>query len=243
MKEKDLTNQRFGKLIALYKCNYKKGNRYPWHCKCDCGNEIDVIPNSLLAGKTKSCGCLRKKNMLQIRQKVDYSKNIKDLTGQKFGKLTALKRLTEHHPIKWLCQCDCGNQTIVNSHDLVSKNTSSCGCLKSVGEQTISELLNKYKISFVAQKTFNDCLYPDTNGKAIFDFYVNNEYLIEYDGIQHFEENVFFKLSLDKQREKDQYKNKWCKEHNIPLIRIPYTRLNELKISDLILTTSDFIIK
>lgn len=243
MKEKDLTNQRFGKLIALYKCNYKKGNRYPWHCKCDCGNEVDVIPNSLLRGKTKSCGCLKKEAMNKARAKVQYQKRIHDLTNQKFGKLTAIRLETFHQPVKWLCKCDCGNFTIVNSSDLMTGNTKSCGCIKSVGEETIAKILNQYKISFVAQKTFEDCLYPDTNGKAIFDFYVNDNYLIEYDGVQHFKENNFFQLSLKSQREKDNFKNEWCKKHNIPIIRIPYTRLKELNIKDLLLTTSDFIIK
>ena len=36
-------------------------------------------------------------------------------------------------------------------------------------------------------------------------------------------------------------KNQWCKDNNIPLIRIPYTHLNNLCIEDLILETSKFI--
>jgi len=40
----------------------------------------------------------------------------------------------------------------------------------------------------------------------------------------------------------DEYKNNWCKENNIPLIRIPYNHLNELKIEDLMLETSKFVI-
>jgi hypothetical protein len=35
-------------------------------------------------------------------------------------------------------------------------------------------------------------------------------------------------------------KNQWCKENNIPLIRIPYTHLKDLSIEDLILETSKF---
>lgn len=54
----DLTNQRFGKLIALYPCNYKKSSSIIWHCKCDCGNECDIESYNLRAGKTSSCGCI-----------------------------------------------------------------------------------------------------------------------------------------------------------------------------------------
>lgn len=43
-------------------------------------------------------------------------------------------------------------------------------------------------------------------------------------------------------QEHDKLKNQWCKENNIPLIRIPYTRYNDLCIEDLLLETSNFII-
>ena len=53
-----------------------------------------------------------------------------DLTGQKFGKLTAL--LVDHthkkHGAYWLCSCECGNEAAVLSAHLRSGNTISCGC-------------------------------------------------------------------------------------------------------------------
>lgn len=55
-----------------------------------------------------------------------------DLTGQKFGMLTAIERAgtTPAGVIQWLCKCDCGNETIVQSVCLKSRNTRSCGCLR-----------------------------------------------------------------------------------------------------------------
>ena len=41
---------------------------------------------------------------------------------------------------------------------------------------------------------------------------------------------------------RDKYKNQWCKDNNIPLIRIPYTHLKDLCIEDLLLETSNYII-
>ena len=38
------------------------------------------------------------------------------------------------------------------------------------------------------------------------------------------------------------FKNEWCKNNNIPIIRIPYAHLKELKIEDLLLETSQFIV-
>lgn len=59
---KDITGQRFGKLIAIERVADKitpSGNcRAMWHCKCDCGNEKDISYNSLMYDKTQSCGCL-----------------------------------------------------------------------------------------------------------------------------------------------------------------------------------------
>ena len=54
----DLTNQRFGMLVAQY-CNGRRerDKRNVWHCICDCGNETDVDVNSLISGHTQSCGC------------------------------------------------------------------------------------------------------------------------------------------------------------------------------------------
>ena len=57
-----------------------------------------------------------------------------DLTGQKFGFLTALydsgKREPTNGTVKWMCKCDCGNFTIVNSNQLRTGGTISCGCAK-----------------------------------------------------------------------------------------------------------------
>ena len=63
-KKLDLTNQRFGKLIALYSTH--KNGKTAWHCKCDCGNELDVFTFCLRNGNTSSCGCEKIKNELII---------------------------------------------------------------------------------------------------------------------------------------------------------------------------------
>lgn len=54
----DLTGQRFGRLVVLGPTKMRSGNSVVWHCRCDCGNEIDVSSARLRGGQTKSCGCL-----------------------------------------------------------------------------------------------------------------------------------------------------------------------------------------
>lgn len=56
-----------------------------------------------------------------------------DLIGQRFGKLTVIKRLENnyHGNTTWLCKCDCGNEIKVLGYRLTTGQTKSCGCLKS----------------------------------------------------------------------------------------------------------------
>ena len=69
-----------------------------------------------------------------------------DLTGQKFGRLTVVKR-TENKGEKpcWLCKCECGNEKVVRGSDLKSGNTVSCGCLRSEKNSEKMKQLNEEK--------------------------------------------------------------------------------------------------
>ena len=50
-----------------------------------------------------------------------------DITGQRFGRLTVVKR---YDVTRWLCRCDCGNETYSDSYQLRKGITKSCGCLQ-----------------------------------------------------------------------------------------------------------------
>lgn len=58
-KIKDLTNQKFYKLTALYPTLNRSGESVVWHCKCDCGNETEVSSHNLINHKVLSCGCIK----------------------------------------------------------------------------------------------------------------------------------------------------------------------------------------
>ena len=54
-----------------------------------------------------------------------------DITGEKFGKLTAIKFFKrENNKTYWLFKCDCGKECFLNIHSVRTNQTRSCGCLK-----------------------------------------------------------------------------------------------------------------
>ena len=56
---KDITDQRFGRLVVLARAETIRGNgNARWLCRCDCGNELIIRGDLLRRGLTKSCGCL-----------------------------------------------------------------------------------------------------------------------------------------------------------------------------------------
>lgn len=64
-----------------------------------------------------------------IKRERDFYKDL-DLTGQRFGMLTALYVESSDRDTKWACKCDCGNECIVSVYLLMGGGTKSCGCLK-----------------------------------------------------------------------------------------------------------------
>lgn len=89
---------------------------------------------------------------------------LKDLSGQRFGRLTVIKRVENDKPYgsKWLCKCDCGNEITVLSNNLQRGNTRSCGCLRE-------ELRTKHdKWGTKVYKTWDNmrsrCLNPNATG-------------------------------------------------------------------------------
>lgn len=63
MRPHDITYQRFGRLVALHRVSKPmasgKAARLYWVCLCDCGKVTTCESSTLIAGKTKSCGCLK----------------------------------------------------------------------------------------------------------------------------------------------------------------------------------------
>ncbi len=117
--QRDITGQRFGKLTALYPTEKRgSGGSMIWHCKCDCGGEVDAPLHQLTAGYRKSCGCLG-------------NPPVKDIIGKQFGDLTVTAYDGNREGTYfWRCRCKCGRETVVRQYNLLLGHTKSCGCLQ-----------------------------------------------------------------------------------------------------------------
>lgn len=61
---KDISNQRFGKLVAIRTEKSSDIGKRIWVCVCDCGNTTEVLSDSLRRGNTRSCGCTNRTNLV-----------------------------------------------------------------------------------------------------------------------------------------------------------------------------------
>lgn len=130
----NLTGKRFGRLSVLHRTDNRNG-RVCWECLCDCGNTCSVTSMLLKSGKTRSCGCLRSE---------EGRRRAVDLSGQRFGSLTALCATDERDrksSVMWHCRCECGNETDVSEDGLRFGRHISCGCKKKEMQSRIGETL------------------------------------------------------------------------------------------------------
>lgn len=193
-------------------------------CKT-CGHRWKVVASSLLRGH----GCpackgkqhslrARKSHQAFIEQLHSVNPHIQVL-GEYIGKDN-----------KILCRClicsECWEATPGN----LLYGSGCPRCRKSKGEKYVQECLEKMHVPFITQYSHPQCknIIP-----LRFDFAImsNNSQeviaLIEYDGEQHYKGIDFsgrreFDKSLQKVQYNDNIKNQFCKNNNIPLLRIPY---------------------
>lgn len=129
----DLTGRVFGDLTVLRCADHQgKNGGVWWTCRCSCGREYDCPATLLVMGKRTHCGCKTRRGRLR------------DITGQKFGRLTVLHPLEQRDDggsVIWHCRCDCGNEIDVSYNRLVYGNQKSCGCRKREHDQQLQELL------------------------------------------------------------------------------------------------------
>lgn len=246
----DLTGQDFGYWHVIERGpNDKYGKAY-WICKCTkCNKTIKPVSGShLRSGRSKQCPDCSTKNMIES--------TVKDEQGKMYGYLYVERRATEEEKprhdrtgVYWNCTCTkCGRKNVIVFGDYLRKGeTKSCGCITSMNESKIAQMLDTLNIRYIQQQRFENLTSTGRNcDQLMFDFGIYNNdtliYLIEFDGIQHFDEthHNWGEGHFERTRRNDLIKNKYCFDNNIPLIRIPYDA--EYNLNDLKLETTRFLL-
>lgn len=125
--------------------------------------------------------------------------------------------------VKIICPTHGEFMQVVDSH---LRGHGCPKCNESKGEKLIKWYLDKIGIEFQQEKTFDGCV--DIR-KLRFDFYLPNyNSCIEFDGIHHFEVIEYGDGKLKDTIKKDNIKNKFCNDNNIPLLRIKYTDIDNI---------------
>jgi hypothetical protein len=151
---KVVPGMKFGRLTVLARDGVKRYNKTPmsmWHCACECGKFKSVLGMSLMAGKTRSCGCLLSESTSERAKK-----QFKDLTGLEIGNLVVVDRATApgnaKGNVRWLCACSCGNLTILAGNTITGGKTISCGCKQSSGESLRPEAVRLKALVHTARR-------------------------------------------------------------------------------------------
>lgn len=145
----NIVGKTYGRLTVVQQAEKDK-ERQAWYlCKCQCGKEIVVRGTSLRNGHTQSCGC-------------SHNDLIKDISGQRFGKILVLgdsgKRRKGSGGVLWHCRCDCGQEKDIRQDSLLSGIVISCGCLRSKGNEKVAGLLRNANIEYIPEYSPQDLM-------------------------------------------------------------------------------------
>ncbi len=133
----DYTGMTFGSWLVIREVEKKpKSQSRRWECRCKCGKITTVIQGSLTTGKSTMCRSCGMKG-----------KNIKDLTGSRFGSLTVLDFSHQNKDGRsyYLCKCDCGKNKTTSLGCLTGGSTESCGCKRNDPESAFNRALSSYR--------------------------------------------------------------------------------------------------
>lgn len=231
--DKKYIGQTFGALTVLeiIENNHNnEGVQFRCHCK-HCGDDNVIVgARHAVYGRQKTCDrflCKKKEEVHSLK----YNNPI--YLGQIFGNLKVIqikKLIDSKSGIDWVCECQRdGNMVTYRASDVALGLCTSCGCVRSVGEDIIFNILRQHNIDFIQQQTFFD-LYGLKGYKLRYDFGIYKENnlvcLLEFDGAHHRSLNRSFGSTVAEKEQNykrtllyDKLKTEYAKKHNIPLYR------------------------
>lgn len=193
----------------------------------DCGFITKYYPRAFLITKSRCPYC--KKNMKKINTDI-FKYEVSNIVGDEYEVLGEYVNAITNIEIK---HSTCGKiYEVAPFYFKKVQRCPFCFCNSSNGEVKIKYYLDKNKINYIPQYSFNDCKYKK---KLFFDFSIFNKddvllFLIEFDGKQHFEPVDYFggEENFKQTQIRDELKNQYCQDNNIRLHRIPYWEMDNL---------------
>lgn len=205
----------------------------PIECECRiCGNIWNIRPNDLLRGS----GCNKckydKLRKLFAKSQEDFVKRIKEIDEN----ISVLGEYV-NNSTNVLVQCKlCGNTFYLIPNNVFNRKRIPC----PVCDDGIS-YPNKFVRNFLSQLPIKNLIYewrPTWGKQCLYDnyfMYNNNEYVIEADGVQHFQKNNSSIFKPKEVQKKDKIKDELASNHNIIVIRIDCQKSDANYIKDKIL--------
>lgn len=218
-------------------------NKISFKCK-KCNTIFGATPNNMLKldyGGCPTCAKEKRMNSNYIKNLTksikDVKEKIKELYPNNEYTLLEKKYINNKTPMKIKCN-KCNKIFMISYVNLCKgkgcKYCNSINKYESKGTRLIEKYLNKYKLNYKREVCFNECknirnLYFDF---LIYDKNEEDYILLEFDGELHsrcYNSNKNYEDELLKQQKRDNIKNKFCKDYEIPLIRISYKEIKNIE--------------
>lgn len=154
------------------------------------------------------------------------NKNIKQKTNNEFE---LVSNITKARSVITVRHIECGTEFECTYYAVTRDNVSCPKCNGSKGENALEKLFEERNISYKSQYKIPEC----KNKKVLpFDFlieYKGIKALIEFDGIQHYKP-IYGEDKFKKRQKNDCIKTKFCKDNDIPLLRIKDTFIKNMDV-------------
>ena len=191
-----------------------------------CGKEFDMRAHDFLKLGSRCPYCAKEiSNKKQQLSEGEFLRRIYTVVGAEYTVLDEYSGCREEIRFK---HNKCGNVFKMKPKKFLYDNNRCPYCKRSKGEERIENWLKSHDIDYEREYKFLDCKYKNP---LPFDFKLEYEdgslLLIEFDGIQHFQETWHDNFQI--QQKRDEIKNNYCKDHNIDLIRIKYTDYDNIE--------------
>ena len=229
---KSIINNTDSKLLSTnYNTCYDK-----LELKCSCGKtyyqSFTHISNKIKTNKPILCpDCMKNISDDKFRlNECDIKHKIMELYGYEKFKIVDFNKYKNNKTKIEFIHADCGHKFYSTLHNILVAERSCPNCENNhtLGIRKIIKFLENNNITYELEKKFNDCKYKRL---LPFDIYLNSyNALIEFDGEQHYKSIDYFggDESFELCKIRDNIKNEYCKNKNIPLLRIKYNQINQI---------------